>query len=179
MKQFILLISLVFTLNLSASELKKAYVAGGCFWGVEYHLEELDGVKSVTSGFMGGNFKNPSYMDVVYKHTGHVETVEIIYDPSIISYEKIIKTFFEIHDFTQTNGQGPDIGSQYLSVVFYSDNKEKETDQKVISILQNKGYKVATKIKKASVFYKAEEYHQDYYKRKGSKPYCHIYKKIF
>ena len=166
---------------LSAQEnaMKKAYFAGGCFWGVEYHLEKLDGVKSVVSGFMGGHKKNPSYQDVSYTDTGHVETVEVTYDPAKISYETIAKNFFEIHDFTQINGQGPDIGSQYLSVIFYGNYEEKQTAQKLIAILTKKGYHVATKLKKASTFYPAEKYHQDYYQRHGKVPYCHRYKKIF
>ena len=162
-----------------ADSLKKAYFAGGCFWGVEYHLEKLDGVKDVVSGFMGGHKKNPSYQDVSYTDTGHVETVEVTYDPAKISYETIAKNFFEIHDFTQTNGQGPDIGSQYLSVIFYSDFKERQVAHRLIAILEQKGFKVATKVEKASTFYPAEGYHQDYYERHGKVPYCHRYKKIF
>ena len=166
---------------LSAQEntMKKAYFAGGCFWGVEYHLEKLDGVKDVVSGFMGGHKKNPSYQDVSYTDTGHVETVEVVYDPTKISYETIAKNFFEIHDFTQRNGQGPDIGSQYLSVIFYSDEAEKKTAYKLIGILSKKGFSVATKVQKATAFYAAEGYHQDYYKRHGKVPYCHSYSKIF
>lgn len=159
--------------------LKKAYFAGGCFWGVEYYLEKLDGVKDVVSGFMGGHVKNPSYREVSYTDTGHVETVEVTYDPSKISYETLAKNFFEIHDFTQTNGQGPDIGSQYLSVIFYDDMQEKAVAQKLVEILTKKGYKVATEIKKAETFYPAEGYHQDYYQRHGKLPYCHSYKKVF
>ena len=158
---------------------KKAYFAGGCFWGVEYHLEKLDGVKSVVSGFMGGHKKNPSYRDVSYTNTGHVETVEVVYDPEKISYETIAKNFFEIHDFTQRNGQGPDIGSQYLSVIFYSDVDEKMVAHKLIDILTKKGFRVATKVQKASTFYPAEGYHQDYYQRHGKVPYCHSYSKVF
>ncbi|MGB5964368.1 MAG: peptide-methionine (S)-S-oxide reductase MsrA [Sulfurimonadaceae bacterium] len=162
-----------------SSSLKKAYFAGGCFWGVEYHLEKLPGVKDVVSGFMGGHVKNPSYKDVVYKRTGHVETVEVVYDPKKISFETLAKNFFEIHDFTQTNGQGPDIGEQYLSVLFYSDAKEKEVAERLVGVLSKKGYKVATKIRKSEMFYAAEEYHQDYYKRSGKLPYCHSYQKVF
>lgn len=159
--------------------LNKAYFAGGCFWGVEYHLESIAGVKEVTSGFMGGTIKNPSYYDVVRKDTGHLETVEVIYDPSKVDYETLAKAFFEIHDPTQTNGQGPDIGSQYLSAIFVSNDKERKTVEKLIKILEDKGLKIATKILDASEFYKAEEYHQNYYQRKGSTPYCHAYIKRF
>ncbi len=158
---------------------KKAYFAGGCFWGVEYYFQKYKGVLSAISGFMGGDFENPSYEDVIYKNTGHVEVVEVNYDESKVSYEELAKLFFEIHDPTQTNGQGPDIGDQYLSVAFYNDEKEKQTIEKLIEILKSKGYKIATKVKKATKFYKAEEYHQDYYFKNGKIPYCHTYTKRF
>ncbi len=161
------------------TEMKKAYFAGGCFWGVEYHLEKLDGVKEVVSGFMGGHKKNPTYQEVSYTDTGHVETVEVTYDPQKTSYETIAKNFFEIHDFTQTDGQGPDRGEQYLSVIFYGDAAEKAVAEELVNILRRKGYKVATKIKKATPFYAAETYHQDYYERSGKLPYCHSYSKVF
>jgi peptide methionine sulfoxide reductase msrA/msrB len=153
--------------------LKKAYFAGGCFWGVEYYLEKIDGVKEVTSGFMGGHLKNPGYYDVVRKDTGHLETVEVVYNPSEVSYETLAKTFFEIHDPTQVDGQGPDIGSQYLSAIFVSNKEERETIDRLIKILEHKGFKIATKVLPKAPFYSAEAYHQDYYERKGSKPYCH------
>jgi methionine-S-sulfoxide reductase len=161
------------------SNLKKAYFAGGCFWGVEYHLEKLPGVKDVVSGFMGGHVKDPSYRQVVFTRTGHVETVEVVYDPQKISFETIAKNFFEIHDFTQTDGQGPDIGTQYLSVLFYSDASEKKVAEQLVAVLTKKGYKVATTIRKAEPFYSAEGYHQDYYERSGKLPYCHSYTKVF
>ena len=152
---------------------KKAYFAGGCFWGVEYYLEKVDGVKEVTSGFMGGHLKNPGYYDVVQKNTGHIETVEVVYDPSKVSYEALAKIFFEIHDPTQTDGQGPDIGSQYLSAIFVNNQEERETIERLIKVLEGKGFKVATQIMPKAPFYSAEAYHQDYYERKGSTPYCH------
>jgi peptide methionine sulfoxide reductase msrA/msrB len=155
------------------STLKKAYFAGGCFWGVEYYLEKIDGVKEVTSGFMGGHLKNPGYYDVVQKNTGHIETVEVVYDPAKVSYETLAKIFFEIHDPTQTDGQGPDIGSQYLSTIFVSNEEERKTIEKLIRVLEDKGLKIATKIIAKAPFYSAEAYHQDYYERKGTKPYCH------
>ncbi len=153
--------------------MKKAYFAGGCFWGVEYYMEKIPGVKEVVSGFMGGHVKNPGYYDVVRKKTGHLETVEVIYDPSKVSYETLAKTFFEIHDPTQRNGQGPDIGSQYLSAVFVSTPQEKKTVEKLIGILERKGLKIATKVLPKAPFYSAEAYHQNHYERKGGKPYCH------
>jgi len=158
---------------------KKAYFAGGCFWGVEYYLEALSGVSDVVSGYMGGRTKNPTYYDVSYKRTGHLEVVEVTYDPAVISYEKIARTFFEIHDPTQANGQGPDIGSQYLSAVFYENSDEKKSIEKLISLLKTKGFKVVTKVRPKVPFYKAEEGHQDYYKRTKKEPYCHGYVKRF
>lgn len=158
---------------------KKAYFAGGCFWGVEYYLESIKGVKEATSGYMGGHTKNPTYKEISYKKTGHLETVEVIYDPSVVSYEALAKIFFEIHDPTQTNGQGPDIGSQYYSAVFVNNQKEYQLIAKLIGLLEEKRLKVATKIIKDKHFYKAEAYHQDYYQHKGTKPYCHGYKKKF
>jgi peptide methionine sulfoxide reductase msrA/msrB len=152
---------------------QKAYFAGGCFWGVEYYLEKVNGVKEVTSGFMGGHLKNPGYYDVVQKNTGHIETVEVVYDPSKVSYEALAKIFFEIHDPTQTDGQGPDIGSQYLSAIFVSNQEERETIERLIKVLEGKGFKVATQVMPKAPFYSAEAYHQDYYERKGSTPYCH------
>jgi peptide methionine sulfoxide reductase msrA/msrB len=160
---------------------KKAYFAGGCFWGVEYHFEKLDGVISADSGYMGGHKNDPTYKDVCYTDTGHLEVVEITYDPSKVDFETLAKLFFEIHDPTQANGQGPDIGSQYLSAVFFSDEKEREVSEKLISVLNSKGLKVATKLIDASKhpFYKAEDYHQDYYKKHNKQPYCHSYTKRF
>ena len=155
------------------SALKKAYFAGGCFWGVEYYLEKIDGVKEVTSGFMGGHMKNPGYYDVVRKDTGHLETVEVVYDPAEVSYETLAKTFFEIHDPTQADGQGPDIGSQYLSAIFVSNTEERKTIERLIDILEKKGFNIVTKVLPKAPFYRAESYHQDYYERKGSTPYCH------
>jgi peptide methionine sulfoxide reductase msrA/msrB len=146
---------------------------------VEYYLEKIDGVKEVTSGFMGGHLENPGYYDVVRKDTGHLETVEVLYDPSKVSYETLAKTFFEIHDPEQTDGQGPDIGSQYLSAVFVSNSEERDIINKLIKILESKGLKVATKVLSKAPFYAAEAYHQDHYESKGGTPYCHSRVKRF
>ena len=159
--------------------MKKAYFAGGCFWGVEYLFEKKDGVLDVVSGYMGGHKDNPTYEEVCSHKTGHREVVEVTYDPQKVSYEELTKYFFEIHDPTQADGQGPDIGEQYKSTIFYNDESEKKIAEKLISILKEKGYKVATELIPASTFYKAEEYHQDYYSKHNKEPYCHIYKKRF
>jgi len=165
--------------NKKDTNLSYAYFAGGCFWGVEYYLEKLDGVKNVYSGFMGGHVKNPSYYEVVGGKTGHLEAVEVIYDSSKISYKKIAKTFFEIHDPTQANGQGPDIGKQYLSAIFVKNDTERSTIKALIEELDENGFDIATQILPVSEFYKADEGHQNYYNKKGSKPYCHGYTKRF
>ncbi len=172
-------ISLKFIPDSEATSTAKAYFAGGCFWGIEYLFEHKEGVISATSGYMGGTLSDPSYRNVTSGKTGHLETVEIIYDSTKVSYEELAKFFFEIHDPAQANGQGPDIGSQYLSAVFYKNDSEKETAQKLIGILNHKGYKIATLLLPSQTFWVAEDYHQDYYDRKKQKPYCHLYKKKF
>lgn len=154
---------------------KYAYFAGGCFWGVEYYFSQFDGVIEAISGFMGGHLKNPSYKDVCYKDTGHLEVVAVAYDADAVSYERLSKLFFEIHDPTQRDGQGPDRGSQYLSAVFVSNEEERQTIQKLIDELRAKKYDVATKILEADTFYPAEDYHQHYYQKNGHMPYCHSY----
>jgi len=159
--------------------MKNAYFAGGCFWGVEYYLESIKGVKEVVSGYMGGHTKNPTYREVLRKNTGHIETVKVTYDANVVDYETLAKAFFEIHDPSQANGQGPDIGPQYISAIFVQNDMERIIVMKLIKILENKGLKVATKILTDKNFYDAEKYHQDYYERKGSKPYCHAYTKRF
>lgn len=182
-KNFIMIVTLLALMLSSAyaetKQLKKAYFAGGCFWGVEYYLEGTKGVKDVVSGFMGGFKKDPTYREVVYTKTGHIETVEVLYDPEVVSFEALSKLFFEIHDFTQVGGQGPDIGERYESYIFYGSEREKKVGQKLIELLTKKGYSVATKLKASSTFYSADSYHQDYYNKKGSVPYCHAYKKVF
>ncbi|WP_418186407.1 peptide-methionine (S)-S-oxide reductase MsrA [Aliarcobacter lanthieri] len=159
--------------------LSKAYFAAGCFWGVEYFFQKVAGVKSVISGYMGGYIENPTYEIVCSGFSGHIEAVEVIFDDSIVDYKTLVKLFFEIHDFTQTNGQGPDIGSQYLSAIFYCDENQKTISENLINELKNKGYTVATNLYSVVTFYKAEEYHQNYYDRHNKMPYCHSIKKVF
>lgn len=157
----------------------KAYFAGGCFWGVEHLFQKQEGVVSAISGYMGGPVKNPTYREVCAGKTGHLEAVEVVYDPSKINFETLARLFFEIHDPTQANGQGPDIGSQYLSAIFYRDESEKATAIKLTEILKGKGYNVVTQLLPVSTFWPAEEYHQDYYVKHGKEPYCHVYQKRF
>lgn len=156
-----------------------AYFAGGCFWGVEYHFERTPGVLSADSGYMGGDVEDPSYKQVCGGGTGHKEVVRVTFDPTKVSYESLAKVFFEIHDPTQTDGQGPDIGEQYLSVVYYVTPEQKETASRLIGLLRGKGLKVATQLELAGPFWPAEDYHQDYYTRTGKAPYCHTRVKRF
>ena len=160
-------------------KLEIAVFAGGCFWGVEYQFQKIEGVTETSVGYIGGSKTKPSYKEICSGTTDHAEAIQIIFNPEKVSYEELVKLFFEIHDFTQINRQGPDIGEQYRSVIFYTNENQKETAKSVIKILIDKGYKVATTIEKADQFWDAEEYHQDYYNKTGGDPYCHIYKKIF
>lgn len=163
----------------SGSRFQIAVVAAGCFWGVQYYFDKLDGVISTQVGYTGGNTIDPTYKEVSYNNTGHLEAIKVVFDSTKVSYEDIIKYFFEIHDFEQTDGQGNDVGSQYLSAIICQDEKQKELATSVIQILSDKGYKLATKLLPRSVFYKGEDYHQDYYAKNGHQPYCHFYKKLF
>jgi len=158
---------------------EKAYLAGGCFWGVEHFLEQMEGVESVRSGYMGGHVPDPSYEQVCTGRTGHAETVEVVFDPALVSFEEIARTFFEIHDPTQLDRQGPDRGTQYRSAVFYTDGDQRAVTEKLIGILEEQGYDVVTEVEEAGTFWPAEEYHQDYYERKGGRPYCHGHVKRF
>ncbi len=161
------------------SETDTAIFAGGCFWGMEYYFESKKGVISTQVGYIGGHTDKPTYEQVCAHTTGHIEALEVVFDPSKISYEDLTKLFFEIHDPTQVNRQGPDIGEQYKSVVFFKNEQQKETAEKLISILKDKGYNVVTELIQATTFWPAEDHHQNYYERNGNRPYCHFYKKKF
>ncbi len=154
-------------------------LASGCFWGTEYFLKRIDGVLSTTVGYTGGHVENPSYEQVCGKRTGHYEACLVEYDPKRTTAEEVLRTFFETHDPTQANGQGPDIGPQYRSAVFYQNEAQRDLTQSLIGLLTAKGLKVATEVLPAQAFYSAEGYHQDYYDIKGGTPYCHGYRKLF
>ncbi|HEY2567237.1 MAG TPA: bifunctional methionine sulfoxide reductase B/A protein [Candidatus Aquirickettsiella sp.] len=156
-----------------------AIFAGGCFWGVEYLMKQLPGIISIISGYIGGNTSNPTYEEVCTQPTGHAEAVEITFDPNKISYETLAKRFFEIHDSEQLNRQGPDEGEQYRSEIFYTTLDQKETALKLINILKDKGFQIVTKVTPATTFWKAEDYHQNYYEKNQKQPYCHFYRKKF
>ena len=159
--------------------MQKAFFASGCFWGTEYHFMKAKGVIETTVGYMGGHTQNPTYKEVCTGKTGHAETTEVVFDTTKTSYDDLVKLFFETHDFTQVGGQGPDIGDQYRSVIFFTSEEQKRIAEKYIGILIEKGYKVATILEKAPQFWPAEDYHQEYYDKKHGTPYCHIYRKIF
>ena len=156
-----------------------AIFASGCFWGTEYFFEKAEGVVSTQVGYIGGHKDNPTYKEVCAHTTGHAEAVRVIFDPSKTNYETLCKLFFETHDPTQVNRQGPDIGDQYRTEVFYLNDEQKAIAEKLIAILEKDGLKVATKITKATKFWEGEDYHEHYYSGNGGTPYCHAYKKRF
>ena len=158
---------------------ERAIFAAGCFWGVEHHFSRKAGVISTTVGYIGGHVDNPTYEQVCTDTTGHAEAIEVVYDPAIVSYGELAKLFFEIHNFTEVDRQGPDIGTQYRSEIFYLNDEQKQVAEDTIEQLKNKDYDVKTSVTRASKFWKGEGYHQDYYTKNGQSPYCHIHKKIF
>jgi peptide methionine sulfoxide reductase msrA/msrB len=152
---------------------QEAFFAGGCFWGVEYWLQKAPGVILVESGYMGGGVDAPTYEQVCTGKTGHAETVRVVFDPARTTYEAVARLFFEIHDPTEVDRQGPDVGKQYRSAVFYAGDEQRKVAEKLIAELTARGYKVATRVEPAGKFWRAEEYHQRYYEHKGTTPYCH------
>jgi peptide methionine sulfoxide reductase msrA/msrB len=161
------------------SKMERALFASGCFWGTEYYMRRAKGVVQTTVGYAGGYVENPTYRQVCTGTTGHAEVTEVYFDPAETSYEEVCKIFFETHDPGQVNRQGPDIGTQYRSAIFYFDDTQKVVAEKLIAQLRGKGLKVATEVTRFTNFYAGEEYHQDYYEYKGSTPYCHFYAKKF
>ena len=148
----------------------KAIFGAGCFWGVEASFRKLDGVADVACGYSGGHTQNPTYQEVCRKDTGHAEVVEVIYDPSRVSYDTLLNAFFDMHDPTQVNRQGPDIGSQYRSAIFTLDDDQAQQAQDKIDRLNKSGIytaPIATELSPAGVFWRAEEYHQRYFERRG------------
>ena len=168
MKYFFIILFFLTNINLSHSAQKdRAYFAGGCFWCVEESFEKLQGVEEVISGYSGGTTENPTYKEVTYGKTGHFEVVEIIYDKKLISYKELLKNFWINIDPFDAYGQFCDKGYSYRSVAFYQNSEEKSLIEKDIEVLENKfNKKVVTYIRNFEKFYKAEEYHQDFYKIK-------------
>ncbi|HEV2524480.1 MAG TPA: bifunctional methionine sulfoxide reductase B/A protein [Gammaproteobacteria bacterium] len=172
-------LSLDFVDDLDIKDSEEAILAGGCFWGVEYYFKQLSGVLKVESGYTGGQTRDPAYEDICRGNSGHFEAVRVLYDPLKLNYETLIKYFFEIHDPTQENGQGPDIGQQYQSAIFYYDDAQKEIAERLKDQLKALDYNLKTKILPVSIFWRAEDSHQDYYQKAGKEPYCHHYVKRF
>jgi peptide-methionine (S)-S-oxide reductase len=158
------------------SELETATVAGGCFWCVEAAFERVRGVEAVVSGYCGGHTEDPSYREVCNGTTGHAEAVQITYDPDDVSYEDLLEVFFEIHDPTTEDRQGPDVGSQYRSAVFYHDERQREAVESYIDHLESTGAYagIVTEVAPLEQFYRAEEKHQDYFDKNPNQPYCQM-----
>jgi peptide methionine sulfoxide reductase msrA/msrB len=165
--------------NINLDNMEVAVFASGCFWGTEYYMQKAPGVIRTRVGYTGGHVQNPTYKQVCTGTTGHYEAIEIVFDPEIVSYETLAILFFETHDPTQTNGQGPDIGPQYRSAIFYQSESQKAVAEKLMGVLTQKGYRLATALLPAATFFVAEDYHQNYYENKGGTPYCHKYTKRF
>ncbi|WJS95094.1 peptide-methionine (S)-S-oxide reductase MsrA [Flavobacterium johnsoniae] len=166
-----------FSQNKKASNLETITLGGGCYWCVEAVYENLDGVKSVVSGFSGGNVANPTYEEVCTGETGHAEVVQITYDKTVTDINEIFKVFFTVHDPTTLNRQGADVGTQYRSVIFYKNAEQKKAAESIISELNKaKVYKspIVTKVEPFKAFYKAEDYHQNYYANNKNQPYCRM-----
>lgn len=148
----------------------KATFGAGCFWCIEHEFRKIKGVTSTSVGYMGGNLKNPKYEDVCTDETGHAEVVQVEFDPSVISYPQILKVFWGCHDPTSLNKQGPDVGTQYRSVIFCHDKEQEQVASQSKEDLQNSGHykkKIVTEVLPAPEFYRAEEYHQQYYAKCG------------
>lgn len=171
--------SLDFAHSQTVKDSEEGIFAGGCFWGVEHLFKKLPGVVLTEVGYIGGHTDNPSYQQVCTKTTGHTEAVRVVFDKNITSYTDVAHYFFEIHDPTQKNGQGPDIGPQYESKIFYYDDGQKQIASQLIETLKTKGYSVATQILPMSIFWPAEDYHQAYYQKSQENPYCHHHVKRF
>lgn len=157
------------------TNLETAVFAGGCFWCIETLFQDLKGVEKVESGYSGGTTPNPTYKEVCTGSTGHAEVIKITFDPSVITYEQLLTVFFHVHDPTTLNRQGADAGTQYRSAVFYADDKQKASAEKVIAdITAQKLWDdpIVTEVTKLGEYYKAEDYHQDYYNNNPNQGYC-------
>ncbi len=172
-------VSLDFVADLKVIDTEEAIFAAGCFWGVEYLFKNLSGVVKTEVGYSGGLKSYPTYKEICAGDTGHFEVIRVVYDTAKLSYMDVVKYFFEIHDPTQSDGQGPDIGLQYLSVIFYFNDKQKQIADKLIQLLISKNISIATQLLPVTIFWPAEEYHQDYYTKVNKIPYCHRYQKRF
>lgn len=168
-------LAIEFVADETVLETEEIIVAAGCFWGVQYYLDRLPGVLKTEVGYSGGSVDNPTYEEVCRKKTGHYEALRIVFDSDQTDLTTVIRYFFEIHDPTQKNGQGPDIGPQYLSAVFYYDERQRAIVQAVMDELSAMGYDLSTRLLPVATFWLAETYHQQYYSHKNGTPYCHRY----
>ena len=166
-------VAIDFVENSLVIDTEEAILAGGCFWGVDYYLKQIPGVLKVEVGYCGGIIVNPTYDDVCRGDSGHYEAVRVVFDTAKTTYETVLRRFFEIHDPTQTNGQGPDVGHQYQSAVFYYNQEQRTKAEQLIAELEQKNYAVTTQMIAVQPFWAAEAYHQDYYVKSGKLPYCH------
>jgi methionine-S-sulfoxide reductase len=156
------------------TDMEKAIFAAGCFWGVQYYFDQVPGILKTTVGYIGGTTQNPSYEDVCTRATGHAEALLIEFDPEKVNYETLVKHFFLMHDPTQLNRQGPDVGDQYRSAIFYENDGQKEIAEKVkIESQERFDHPIVTQIVPSDIFYEAEDYHQKYAERTG-RGMCHI-----
>ncbi|MDB6025465.1 MAG: Peptide methionine sulfoxide reductase msrA [Verrucomicrobiales bacterium] len=161
--------------NAAPAKTEFATIGGGCFWCTEAVFQALDGVKKVTSGYAGGKTENPTYEQICTGQTGHAEVIQIEFDPAKISYDKLLEVFWEAHDPTTLNRQGNDVGTQYRSVIFYHNEGQKAVAQKSKDEASGRFSKqIVTEISPMTKFYSGEAYHQDYYRRNSSKPYCSV-----
>jgi peptide-methionine (S)-S-oxide reductase len=162
-------------MNGSTNQTEIATLGGGCFWCTEAEFQTLPGVKSVTSGYAGGTKENPTYKEVCAGDTGHAEVIQIVYDPKVVSYEKLLETFWEAHDPTTLNSQGPDSGTQYRSIILYGSETQKAAAEKSKAEAQKHFTKpIVTEIVPLTKFYKGEDYHQNYYRSNPNQPYCRM-----
>lgn len=156
------------------AQVDKAIFAAGCFWGVQYYFDQVPGIIKTTVGYIGGHTKSPTYEEVCGHNTGHAEATLLEFDPAKINYETLVRHFFRLHDPTQLNRQGPDVGDQYRSAIFYFDKDQKAMAEKIKTELKSQFDKpIVTEITKASDFYKAEEYHQKFTEKTGQ-GMCHV-----
>ncbi len=157
------------------SESARATLAGGCFWCIEAAFAELDGVESAVSGYAGGHVDDPTYEAVCRGETGHAEAVQVTYDPDALTYEDLLEVFFSIHNPTTKDREGPDVGTQYRSAVYYHDDAQREAVERFVDELEAEGVyddPIVTEVEPLERFWEAEEHHQDYFEKNPNKPYC-------